>query len=64
MKKAQRDSRDRNIRGFKDEISLINDTLDQFEEIVKYVDNHQLKFYRSAQHLQEIINQADPGERS
>ena len=60
MKKAQRDSRDRNIRGFKDEISLINDTLDQFEEIVKYVDNHQLKFYRSAQHLQEIINQADP----
>jgi hypothetical protein len=64
VKKAQRDSRDRNNRGFEDEVSLINDTLDQFEEIVKYVDNHQLKFYRSPHHLQEIINQADPGERS
>ena len=64
MKKAQRDSRDRNNRGFEDEVSLINDTLDVFEEIVKYDDDHQLKFFRSAQHLHEIINQADPGERN
>ena len=47
VKKAQRDSRDKNIRGFKDEIAMINETLDDFEEIVKYVDYHQLKFYKS-----------------
>jgi len=47
VKKAQRDCRDKNIRGFNDEITLINETLDDFEEIVKYVDYKQLKFYKS-----------------
>ena len=47
VKKAQRDFRDKNNRGFADEITLINETLDELEEVVKYVDHLQLKFYKS-----------------
>ena len=47
VKKAQRDCRDKNNRGFADEITLINETLDELEEVVKYVDHLQLKFYKS-----------------
>ena len=47
VKKAQRDCWDKNNRGFADEITLINETLDELEEVVKYVDHLQLKFYKS-----------------
>ena len=45
-KKASRDCRDRDNRGFVDEVILIEEFLDELEVLLFYVDDKQLDFYK------------------
>ena len=50
IKKASRDCRDKDNRGFSDELTLINDFLDDLEIILNYVDAKQLFYYQNETH--------------
>lgn len=46
IKKASRDCRDRDNRGFVDELILIEQFLEELEILLFYVDDKQLDFYK------------------
>ena len=50
IKKASRDCRDKDNRGFVDELTLINDFLGDLEIILNYVDAKQLFYYQNETH--------------
>jgi|TARA_R100001530_G_scaffold17502_1_gene15132 hypothetical protein len=46
IKKAQKHMPDRNNRGYTDGILYLNDVLDGLQDLMKYVDEPQLNYYK------------------
>ena len=58
IKKASKYMRDRNNRGFVDSICYLNDILDGIDDMMKYVDDPMLNYYKKNK-LKELESQID-----